>query len=131
MNEPRVFISYARDDAEWVRSFARALRAQQVNVWLDQDELQPGDSLSDAVESGLRNSDAIVAILPTSGARHPSTFFELGAALGMGKRLIPIVPSDLERSAIPYELRSRRYLTKGVPADAAREVAETLKGRAA
>lgn len=131
MSEPKVFISYSRDDAEWVRKFAEALREQGVDVWLDTWQLHAGDSLPDALEAGLRGSDAIVAILSASNAWRPNTLFELGVALGTGKRLIPIVPEDLDSSFIPFELRSRRYLTKGAPAEAAREVAEALRGKAA
>jgi predicted nucleotide-binding protein len=131
MSEPKVFISYSRDDAEWARKFAEALREQHVEVWLDTWKLHLGDSLLDALEAGLRGSDAIVAILSETNAQRPNTFFELGVALGTGKRLIPIVPEDLDRSFIPFELRSRLYLTKGAPAEAARQVAETLRGKAA
>jgi len=114
-----------------VREFAEALRDQGVDVWLDVWQVHAGDSFSDALETGLRGSDAIVAVLSATNARHPNTLFELGVALGMRKRLIPIVPADLDGSLIPYELRSRRHLIKGVPKDAAREVAETLKLAAA
>ncbi len=131
MSDPKVFISYSHDDAEWVRRFAEALREQSVDVWLDAWRVHVGEPLGDAIEAGLRGSDAVVAILSRNNARRPSVLFELGAALGTGKRLIPIVPADLEGSAIPFELRRRRYLTKGTPDEAAREVAEALKGEAA
>ena len=131
MNDPKVFISYSHDDAEWVGKFAEALRDQRIEVWLDTWQLHPGDSLLDALEEGLRGSDAIVAILSAANARRPNTLFELGVALGTGKRLIPIVPEDLDSSVIPFELRKRRYLTKGAPDQAAREVAEALRGKAA
>ena len=131
MSEPKVFISYSHDDSEWVRKFAEALRDQRVAVWLDEWQLHLGESIREALETGLRDSDAIVAILSESNARRPNTFFELGVALGMGKRLIPVVPSDLDRATIPYELRNRKYVTKTAPAQVAREVADALKGEAA
>lgn len=131
MSEPKVFISYSHDDTEWVRKFAEALRDQSVEVWLDTWQLHAGDSIPDAIEAGLRGSDVIVAIVSAENARRPDLLFELGVALGMGKRLIPIVPADLDASTVPFELRSRRYLTKGAPGDAAREVAEALRGKAA
>jgi nucleoside 2-deoxyribosyltransferase len=133
MSEPKVFISYSHEDNddEWVRRFAEALREQSVDVWYDAERVKWGDSFPDALEAGLRGSDAIVAILSRANAWQPSVLFELGVALAGGKRLIPIVPADLESSAIPAELRRRRYLTKGAPDEAAREVAETLRGKAA
>jgi hypothetical protein len=127
MSDPKVFISYSHEDAEWASKFAEALREHGIDVWLDTWRVHAGESLRDAVETGLRNSDAIVAILSSSNARRPSVLFEVGVALGTGKRLIPIVPEDLERSAIPFEIRSRRYLIKAAPDEAAREVAQALK----
>lgn len=131
MGDPKVFLSYSHDDSEWVRQFAEALREQGVDVWFDRWQVRWGDSLSDALEAGLRGSDVIVLILSRANARRPNVLFELGVALGAGKRLIPIVPADLENSAIPFELRSRRYLAKGAPGETAREVAEALRGKAA
>ena len=131
MNEPKVFISYSHEDAEWVRSFANALRGQHVTVWLDEWQVSPGEKLRDALEAGLRSSDAIVSVLTRANAQRPNVLFELGVALGMGKPLISIIPADLETSAIPFGLRTRRYLTRGEPDDLAREVAEAVRGKAA
>jgi hypothetical protein len=39
--------------------------------------------------------------------------------------------AELEGSAIPFGLRTRRCLTQGVPGEAARKVAEALRGKAA
>jgi len=131
MDAPKVFISYVDDDAVWVRRFAEALRAHDVDVWLDESELAPGDQVLDALEAALRDSDAIVSVLPADNSRQPSVFFELGVALGAGKLLIPIVPAEAEQTSIPYSIRARRYLTKGEPDDSAREVAAALKATAA
>ena len=131
MSQPKVFISYSHDDAEWARRFAEALREQSVDVWFDDWQIQIGESLREALETGLRESDAIVAILTPTNARRPNVLFELGAALGTGKRLIPIVPEGADNSTIPFSLRTRRYLTKGAPDEAAREVVAALKGVAA
>jgi nucleoside 2-deoxyribosyltransferase len=127
MSAPKVFISYTHDDAEWVRAFASALREQQVEVWLDEWEIKLGESLRDALEAGLRSSDAIVAVVSRTNVRNPNVFFELGVALGMGKRLIPVVSRDLETTLIPFDLRTRRYVARGSPAETAREVASAVK----
>src|SRR5688572_4717080 len=116
MSRPRVFISYSREshsDVEWVRAFADALQQQQVEVWLDEWKIRAGESFSEAIETGLRQSDAIVAVLSPATARNPSVFFELRVALGTGKRLMPIVSTDLGASMIPCDLRTRRVLRKG------------------
>jgi hypothetical protein len=90
-----------------------------------------GDSAGSALEASLRSSDAIVSILPRQNQRRPNLFFEFGVAIALRKRFIAIVPQELDKTAIPFDIRGRKYLTKGAPEEAAREVAETLSGRAA
>jgi TIR domain-containing protein len=131
MNEPKVFISYSRDDGEWVHQFAEALRAREIQVWLDDWQIRLGESFTDAIEAGLRSSDVIVSVLTRANAQEPNVAFELGAALSMGKLVIPIIPTDIDRSAIPSAFLTRRYVMRGEPGEAAREVAEALKQRAA
>ena len=127
MSEPKVFISHSRGDSEWVRQFAEALRKQDVDVWIDEWQIKPGDLLQEKIEDGLRSSDAIVSVLTRSNAQSPDVAFEFGAAIGMGKRFIPIISADVETAAIPPAYRRRRYLTLGEPEEAAREVAQALK----
>jgi predicted nucleotide-binding protein len=131
MTAPKVFISHSREDAGWVRQFAEALRQQNIDVWLDDGQVHAGDSMRDALEAGLRSSDAIVSVLSGENVRRPNVLFELGAALGLGKALIPIISPDVDASTIPAGFRTRRYLTKGAPDQAAREVTRALKGKAA
>lgn len=126
MKAHKVFISYSYEDSEWVRAFAEALRQQKMDVWLDQWSVAPGESLRSAIEVGLRESDAIIAVVSRSNARNPNVFFELGVALGMGKRLIPIISADLETALIPFDLRVRRYLTMGRPDDIAKKVVSAV-----
>jgi hypothetical protein len=61
---------------------------------------------------------------PTS---KPNLFFELGAAIGMGKRVVPIVPKDLDPSVLPLDLRLRRYLIRDTPEQTAEELSNTLQ----
>ena len=131
MNALKVFISYSHDDADWVRTFAEALREQGVDVWLDVWQVHAGDSLCEALEAGLRGGDATDAILSAANGCRPDMLFELGVALGTGKRLILIVPADPYSAVLPFELRTCRCLTKGAAAEAAREVAEALRSVAA
>lgn len=131
MSAPKVFISYSQFDAEWARSFAEALRTQGVDVWFDAWAVGPGQPLFEAMEAGLRSSDAIVAILPRDSGGNPNVFFELGVALGMGKLFIPIIASEVDRDALPLGIRARQLVRMGEPEVAAREVAMAVRGKAA
>jgi len=122
----KVFISHTARDTEWARSFARALKERGVNVWFDEFDVQPGESLREALESGLRNSDVFVALLDAEAPAKPNLFFELGAAIGMGKRVVPIVPKGIDLGALPLDLRLRRYLVRDTPEQTAEELSATL-----
>ena len=122
----KVFISHTARDAEWARSFAKALKERGVSVWLDEFDVQPGESLRDALESGLRNSDVLVALLDADAPAKPNLFFELGAAIGMGKRVVTIVPKEIDLGALPLDLRLRRYLVRDTPEQTAEELSATL-----
>jgi hypothetical protein len=119
-----VFLSYPHDDVNyaWVTEFVERLRQYGVTVWLDTEEIQPGDFIGDAIEDGLRNSDLIVVILGQEGARSPGFFFELGAAVGMGKRVIPIVPGDIDPGKLPGPIRSKLPLRRQSPSETADEL---------
>ena len=128
MSRPNVFISYSHEDSEWVRQFAKALKDLDVAVWFDEWQIKAGDPLRDAIEKGLRDSDAIVAVLSATNILRPNVFFGLGVALGMGKRLIPILSRDLNEQQIPFDVRSRRCLKQESPEETAREVAAAVTG---
>ena len=126
MNKPSVYISHSALDADWARSFAQALKQRGVTVWFDEFDVRPGESLRDALESGLRNSDVLVALLDPEHPSKPALYFELGAAIGLGKRVVSIVPKDLDPTHLPLDVRLRRYLVRHSPEETAEELSNTL-----
>jgi hypothetical protein len=126
MSQRRIFISHGASDREWVRAFAESLQAQGVQVWLDDLQIPAGGRLEEALEQGLRGSDVVAFVITSDNIRGPDLFFELGAAVGMGKRAVPIVPKDVSASELPYPLRVRRLLLRESPEETARKfLAET------
>ena len=127
MSEKSIFISYShRDlDRDWVAAFANALKDRNLNIWLDEWNLKPGDQIVEAVESALRASDAIVAVVSGEGFDNPNVYFELGVALGAGKRLILVVDPEAS-TRIPFDLRLRKWIPLRDPEETARVVADAV-----
>jgi len=126
MKKRRIFISHAQSDREWVRAFAEALAAQGADVWLDELQLQPGERVEREMERGFRDSDVIAFVITADNVRGPNFFFELGAAIGLGKRAVPILSQDVPNSEVPYPLRVRRFLPRESPEETAKKLlAET------
>ena len=128
MAKPRVFVSYSHKEAAWAKEFAQALSQRGLQVWIDQLAVQAGESIREAVEKGLRESDIFVTLIAPSTLSSPSLFFELGAAIGMGKRVVAIVPEDFDPAQLPLPLRTRRFLIKRTPEATAGELLGTEQG---
>jgi nucleoside 2-deoxyribosyltransferase len=125
MAKPRVFVSYSHKEAAWAKEFAQALSQRGLQVWIDQLAVKAGESIREAVEKGIRESDIFVTLIDPSTLSSPSLFFELGAAIGMGKRIVAIVPEDFDPSQLPLPLRARRFLIKRAPEATAGELLGT------
>ncbi len=122
MGQRKVFISHSATDTDWARSFAQALEQRGVTVRSDEIGVHPGESWSDALETGLRGSDVVVALLDSESSSRPNLFFELGAAIAMGKRVVAIVPNGIDLGVLPL----RRYLIRDTPEQNAEEFSNTL-----
>lgn len=122
MSDKSVFISYAHSDVEWARNFATALQERGVEVWFDLFRVSPGANLKDALEEGMRHAEWFIAVLTLESLKRPNLYFELGAALGMNKKVIAVVPEDLDPALLPEPVRVRRYLIRRRPEETADQI---------
>lgn len=122
MKKRRIFISHASSDREWVRTFAEALMDQGAEVWLDELQLRPGERVEQAMEQGFRDSDVIAFVITPDNVRGPNLLFELGAAVGLGKRAVAILARDVPTAELPSPLRDRCSLPRESPEETARKL---------
>jgi predicted nucleotide-binding protein len=124
MSGSKIFLSYSHRDADraWIRAFADSLQRRGATVWFDEVEIHAGESLREAIEKGLRSSDIVVSLVTPDSVTRPNLFFEIGAAVGMGKRVVAILPKDLDPGLLPDPLRSRRFLLRESPDETAEEL---------
>lgn len=122
MKKPRIYISYVPSDRTWATALARALEAEGATVWIDVEEIALGAPIHEAAEKGLRTSDWIVVLLSRETSPSPNTLFEMGVAVGMGKRIVPVFSEGMDPSRVPWPLRYRRGLIRESPEETARKV---------
>lgn len=90
-----VFLSYSTKDKIAVRELAQKLRADGINVWLDEWEIKPGDIIGIKVEEGLAKSRVLILIMSANAfasdwvklERHTILFRDPTNAL---RRFIPL-----------------------------------------
>ena len=70
--------------------------------------------------------DVLVALVDPEYRSKAALYFELGAAIGMGKKVVPIVPKDVDPGSLPLDVRLRRYLIRHGPEETAEELSNTL-----
>lgn len=98
-----VFVSYRRVDVEFVQEFVDALKAKGKEVWVDWEDIPPGSvGFTDDIRRGLEGSDSFICILSPDYLE--STYcvdLELGYAVELNKKLIPIVLRKFEDYTVP------------------------------
>ncbi|MBF0148123.1 MAG: toll/interleukin-1 receptor domain-containing protein [Magnetococcales bacterium] len=106
---PKVFLIHASEDKDrFVVGFARQLREKGVDVWFDQWEIKPGDSLVDKIfEEGLKDANAVIIVLSAISIQKTWVREELNAAvvkrMSHGTKLIPVV---IDACDVPESLQS-------------------------
>jgi hypothetical protein len=108
-----VFLSYKSCDQEFALKLKRALNGLSIKVWIDKDEIRPGDLFAQALENGLENSSCGVLIVSpeslSSGWVKDEYYrmISLANSKNGNYRLIPIILKDSE---FPGFLTNRQYV---------------------
>ena len=62
-NTGHVFISHSSADKQFVRSLAAQLKARNIPVWLDEEELLPGSNWQEAITRAIRDASVIIVVV--------------------------------------------------------------------
>lgn len=104
MANQRIFLSYSNDDSPYVRLVAAELARRGLDARLPHEDIDVGEPVTDRVENALRSSSVLVAFL--GGALDsPWLNFEIGAALGAAKTVLPVFLTAGAREAAPPAVR--------------------------
>ncbi|NKL98673.1 toll/interleukin-1 receptor domain-containing protein [Rhizobium leguminosarum] len=106
-----IFLSYKSEDSGWVSNLKDDLQKRGVQVWLDKNEIRPGDLFAQALEDGLESSSAIgLVITPesvSSGWVKEEYYRALSLAKSQSLQLIPLILKDAQ---LPGFLSSRHHV---------------------
>jgi hypothetical protein len=110
----RLFVSHAGFDKPIVRAVSTQLRALGYQVWIDEDELLPGERILLRLEEAVLEADFLILFLSDSALR--STWVDeewrLKFEQQIGERSIRVIPVLLEDVApLPPVLRGRLYVS--------------------
>ena len=97
---PRIFLSYAQDRGPFVRAVASELRSKGVDPGFDRAELQSGVAWQESLAAALASSELVVVFLDDA-VESPWLNFEIGAAVGGSKPVVPVYLSQSGRDRAP------------------------------
>ena len=103
----KVFISHSSIDKPFVRRLKKDLELNYISTWLDEDELLPGDSLMDKLNSALKVSTHFMIILSPNSVKSDWVNFELDNALQYveDETLSKIIPIHYRKCEIPKTIK--------------------------
>jgi hypothetical protein len=107
---PDAFISYAREDAAFVRELDAGLKARGKDVWVDWDDIRPSADWSVTIHADIDAAKTFVAILSPELVSSEVCREELAHAVASNKRVVPVLRRDVDRAATPRELTAPNWL---------------------
>ncbi|GGE06180.1 hypothetical protein GCM10011515_27090 [Tsuneonella deserti] len=106
---PKVYLAHATEDKAIVRPLAEALMANGIDVWLDEWEIEPGESLRQKMEEGLLAMTHFVVVLTPAALAKPWVGMEIDVGMvqkvGGESRFVPLLVG-VEPKELPPFLRT-------------------------
>jgi len=101
-----VFLSYARSDYSFALELAESLKSIGLEVWLDEEQILPGEAVQDSLVRGLKSAQHAVFVVTEAWLDRKWTTWELESFVqeGSGERrllFVKRIPRDVQRIG-PY-----------------------------
>ena len=106
-----VFLSHSHADKPFARRLAADLRVAGHTIWIDEAEINIGDSLVEKIREGLDEVEYVAAILSSTSIGSPWVTRELDIAANreMKERRVVVLPLMLESVPLPGFLEGKFY----------------------
>src|SRR4051812_9152071 len=112
-----IFISYAREDREFVSGLQSALAAHGYDVWVDWQDIPPSADYFEEIQRAIGGADAILVVLSPDFASSRVCGQEIAHAVAASKRLIPIHHRATASATLPDAIRRLNWIAYQVDDD--------------
>src|SRR5262245_26921314 len=106
-----IFLSHSWKDKNFVKRLAKALDSYGIRVWLDEAEINIGDSLIQKIGEAINETDFVGVVLSGNSINSEWVQRELNLAINkeFNIRKVVVLPILLEAVEIPPFLRDKLY----------------------
>lgn len=106
-----IFISHSSLDKSFVRKLAADLRVYGHNVWVDEGEINIGDSLIKKIREGIDSVDYVIAVLSKSSINSEWVLkeIEIASIREINEKRVIVLPILIEKVTLPGFLEGKKY----------------------
>jgi hypothetical protein len=115
--QPCIFVSYSRRDSDLAREVAARLRDESFDIYLDVDEVEPGDNAALATGRALERSDAAVVLLSDDYMKSEWSRKEWDYLLGTKRfagRVLPVLTPGTQEENLPWIWKKLSHVKPGL-----------------
>jgi hypothetical protein len=112
-----VFVSYSRKDKEFVQKLVAEFKREELDVWVDFEDIPFAMDWWDEIVSGIDNAQTCIFVLSSDSVQSKVCSLEVSHILKSNKRLIPIVCRDenlygvdSNTFIVPQEIRKLNWI---------------------
>jgi len=120
-----IFISYSSEDFKLAKNIESIIQGMDLDCFLDKREMRLGALVTHTISNALKNHDYLLAIISPDALDSNWVLFEIGYAMGIGKKILPYVTSKALRKNLPGYLHDRHC---SINLDELREQLQKLTG---
>lgn len=109
--EKVVFLSHSSKDKPFIRQLAADLAKENILVWLDEQQINVGDSINDKISQGLAESDYFLIAMSENSVSSEWVKRELNSALiaEIESKKVKILPIKLSECEFPTLIKDKKY----------------------
>lgn len=130
-SQPLAFISYSTADAHRAAALAVALRQRGIEVWIDIEQIRPGDPILSRISLGLEAADAVLILTSKNSLESPwcRREYEVLLSREIVSGTTRVIPVRLDASGVPAILEGKAAvdLRDGIDERSAQELASAIR----
>jgi hypothetical protein len=105
-----VFISYSRKDSTQAQKIIAALRALNIEVWVDSNDIPPGEIIESTLFQGIEKATVFLFLISPDSVESDWCNKEITYAEHNGKRILPVRIRETEQRLIPKIIIDRLHI---------------------
>ena len=107
---PDVFISYSRKDKAFVQQLHDALETHNRTSWVDWEGIPLSADWWAEIQAAIEASDTFVFIISPDSVVSEVCLKEIGSAVTLNKRIIPLLHREVDAKAVPPDVSSLNWI---------------------